>query len=122
MGLGHEVCRLHGGARIVNGDLRKFREQMAALLQCDQSNKNYVLRHGVLGVEIYKHPLPEHIFDACQNHWADELGAPTMMLRAKRKSIDDATCSSILNLLEKNSGNMRSLRARRLRLLAGTDC
>jgi integrase len=62
---------LHGGARIVNGDLRKFCEQEGDILQWDQSNKNYILSHGVSGVDwrFYKHPLPEHVHDAYMRYW-----------------------------------------------------
>ncbi len=56
------VRLLHGGARIVNGDLRKFCEQQSDfLLQWDGSNKNYILTHGVSGVDwrFYKSPRLE---------------------------------------------------------------
>jgi hypothetical protein len=59
---------LQGGARIVNGDLRKFCEQHGDIIQWDQSNKNYIMTHGVSGVDwrFYKHPLPEHVYaDSC---------------------------------------------------------
>jgi integrase len=64
---------LHGGARIVNGDLRKFCEQHGDIIQWDQSNKNYIMTHGVSGVDwrFYKHPLPEHVFDVYMHYWAD---------------------------------------------------
>ncbi len=63
---------LHGGARIVNGDLRKFCEQHSDIIQWDQSNKNYILTHGVSGVDwrFYKHPLPEHVYDVYMQYWA----------------------------------------------------
>jgi hypothetical protein len=59
----NEVELLYSNARTVNGDLRKFCEQMADILQRDQSNKNYMLTHGVSGVDwrFYKHPLPARI-------------------------------------------------------------
>ncbi len=62
---------LHGGARIVNGDLRKFCEQMGDILQWDQSNKNYILTHGVSGVDwrFYKHPLPDSVYDVYMKYW-----------------------------------------------------
>jgi hypothetical protein len=42
------------------GDLCKFAEQHGDVIQWDQSNKNYILTHGVSGVDwrFYKHPLP----------------------------------------------------------------
>jgi hypothetical protein len=56
---------------IVNGNLRKFCEQQSDVLQWDESNKNYILTHGVRGVDwrFYKHPLPEHVFDLYFNVW-----------------------------------------------------
>jgi hypothetical protein len=64
---------LHGGARIVNGDLRKFCEQHGDIIQWNQSNKNYIMTHGVSGVDwrFYKHPLPEHVYDVYMHYWAD---------------------------------------------------
>ncbi len=60
-----DIRLLQGGARIVNGDLRKFAEQQSDLLQWDQSNKNYILTHGVNGVDwrFYKSPRPEPVYD-----------------------------------------------------------
>jgi len=66
-----DISLVHGGARIVNGDLRKFCEQQADIIQWDQSNKNYILTHGVSGVDwrFYKHPLPEHVYDIYMKYW-----------------------------------------------------
>ncbi len=60
-----DVRLLHGGARIVNGDLRKFCELQSDVLQWDESNKNYILTHGVRGVDwrFYKSPRPEPVYD-----------------------------------------------------------
>jgi len=57
----------------VLGDLRKFAEQHGDIIQWDQSNRAYILTHGVSGVDWghYKHPLPEHVFDVYMNYWAD---------------------------------------------------
>ena len=58
--LRHNDVRLrYSGARVVNGDLRKFCEQMGDVLQWDQSNKNYIMTHGVSGIDWmhYKHCL-----------------------------------------------------------------
>jgi hypothetical protein len=40
-------------------------------LQWDQSNKNYILTHGVSGVDwrFYKHPLPEDVYDVYMKYW-----------------------------------------------------
>jgi integrase len=69
----NEVRLLRSNVRIVNGDLRKFCEQMGDILQWDQSNKNYILTHGVSGVDwrFYKHPLPENVFDIYMKYWRD---------------------------------------------------
>ncbi|MGZ4948900.1 MAG: hypothetical protein ACXV5D_07655 [Halobacteriota archaeon] len=37
----------HGGKPFLPGDLRKFWEQESDLLQWDESNKNYILTHGI---------------------------------------------------------------------------
>jgi integrase len=67
-----DIRLLQGGARIVNGDLRKFAEQQSDLLQWDQSNKNYILTHGVNGVDwrFYKSPRPEPVYDIYMQYWA----------------------------------------------------
>jgi integrase len=69
----NEVTLLQSNARIINGDLRKFCEQQGDILQWDQSNKNYILTHGVSGVDwrFYKHPLPEHVYDIYMRYWKD---------------------------------------------------
>ena len=72
--LRHSDVRLrYSGARIVNGDLRKFCEQMGDVLQWDQSNKNYIMTHGVSGIDwnYYKHPLPENVYDVYMRYWSD---------------------------------------------------
>jgi hypothetical protein len=57
----------------VPGDLRKFCEQQGDILQWEQSNKNYILTHGVSGVDwrFYKHPLPENVFDVYMQYWKE---------------------------------------------------
>ncbi|MFZ0925414.1 MAG: hypothetical protein WCE82_10580 [Halobacteriota archaeon] len=64
---------LVNGGHFVCGDLRKFAEQHGDIIQWDQSNKNYILTHGVSGVDwrFYKHPLPEHVYDAYMQYWRD---------------------------------------------------
>ncbi|MGZ7202789.1 MAG: hypothetical protein ACXVIN_07460 [Halobacteriota archaeon] len=42
-----DIPLLNGGSRIVNEDLRRFCEHESDLLQWDESNKNYILAHGV---------------------------------------------------------------------------
>jgi len=48
-------------SHFVVGDLRKFTEQYGDIIGWEQSNRSYILTHGVSGVEWthYKHPLPE---------------------------------------------------------------
>lgn len=64
---------LHGGARVVNGDLRRFCEQEGDLLQWDQSNKNYIMTHDVRGVDwrFYKSPRPEPVYEIYMQYWGD---------------------------------------------------
>ncbi len=49
----------------VLGDLRKFAEQHGDVIGWEQSNRAYILTHGVSGVDLSrsKHPLPEHVYD-----------------------------------------------------------
>ena len=76
---------LHGGARIVNGDLRKFCEQHGDIIQWDQSNKNYIMTHGVSGVDwrFYKSPRPEPVYDIYMQYWGDVELSLGMTLNAK---------------------------------------
>jgi hypothetical protein len=57
----------------VLGDLRKFAEQHGDVIDWDQSNRSYILTHGVSGVEWshYRHPLPEYVYDAYMRYWKD---------------------------------------------------
>ena len=68
-----DVQLRYGDARVVNGDLRKFCEQHGDIIQWDQSNRAYVMTHGVIGIDWkhYKHPLPEHVYDVYMKYWAD---------------------------------------------------
>src|SRR5208283_5930560 len=56
-------------------DFRKFCEQCGDVIEWDQSNRAYILTHGVSGIDWkhYKHPLPEHVFDVYMKYWADVL-------------------------------------------------
>lgn len=60
-------------AHFVAGDLRKFAEQYGDIIQWDQSNRAYILTHGVSGVEWahYIHPLPEYVYDVYMKYWKD---------------------------------------------------
>jgi len=50
-------------AHFVLGDLRKFTEQHGDILEWEQSNRAYILTHGVSGIEWghYCHPLPDSV-------------------------------------------------------------
>ena len=53
-----KILLTHVNAHLVPGDLRKFCEQRGDKLQWDLSNKNYIMTHGVSGIDWkhYKHP------------------------------------------------------------------
>jgi integrase len=55
----------------VLGDLRKFAEQHGDVIQWDQSNRAYILTHGVSGVSWshYRNPLPENVYDIYMKYW-----------------------------------------------------
>jgi len=55
----------------VLGDLRKFAEQHGDAIQWDQSNRAYILTHGVSGVSWshYRNPLPENVYDIYMQYW-----------------------------------------------------
>jgi len=57
----------------VLGDLRKFAEQHGDIIQWEQSNRAYILTHGVSGVDwrLYKHPLPDSVYDVYMKYWGD---------------------------------------------------
>jgi hypothetical protein len=54
-------------------DLRKFAEQHSDVIQWEQSNRAYILTHGVSGVERahYRHPLPEYMYDVYMRYRKD---------------------------------------------------
>jgi hypothetical protein len=53
------------------GDLRKFTEHHGDIIQWDQSNRAYIMTHGVSGIDWkhYKLPLPENVYDVYMNYW-----------------------------------------------------
>lgn len=65
------MSRING--HFVLRDLRKFAEQYGDVLQWDQSNRAYVLTHGVWGVEgsHYRNPVPETVYGIYMNAWED---------------------------------------------------
>jgi len=60
-------------SHFVLGDLRKFTEQHGDINQWNQSNRAYIMTHGVSGIDWkhYKHPLPEHVYDVYMSYWKD---------------------------------------------------
>jgi integrase len=65
------LSRISG--HFVLGDLRKFAEQYGDVIQWNESNRAYILTHGVSGIEWshYKHPLPEYVYDVYMQYWKD---------------------------------------------------
>ena len=57
----------------VLGDLRKFAEQHGDIIQWEQSNRAYILTHGVSGVSWshYRSPLPENVYKVYIQYWRD---------------------------------------------------
>jgi len=55
----------------VLGDLRKFAEQYGDIIEWDQSNRAYIMTHGVSGIDWkhYKHHYL-HIYDVYLKYWA----------------------------------------------------
>ena len=62
-------CNSH----FVTSDLRKFAEQHGDVVGWNESNRAYILTHGVRGIEWsnYRHPLPEHVYDVYMKYWVD---------------------------------------------------
>lgn len=54
-------------------DLRKFAEQEGDIIGWNESNRPYVLTHGVRGVEWtnYRHPLPDSVYDVNMKYWTN---------------------------------------------------
>jgi hypothetical protein len=63
---------LQFNGHFVLDNLRKFCEQHGDIIGLDQSNRAYVLTHGVSGVDWkhYKRPLPENVYDMYMKSWA----------------------------------------------------
>lgn len=62
-------CNSH----FITSDLRKFAEQHGDIVGWNESNRAYILTHGVRGIEWsnYRHPLPEHVYDVYMQYWKD---------------------------------------------------
>ena len=63
----------HFKGHFVLGDLRKFAEQYGDIIQWDESNRAYILTHGVSGIawSHYNHPLPEQVYSVYMKFWQD---------------------------------------------------
>jgi len=57
--------------RFTPSDLRKFAEQFGDIIQWNQTNRAYILTHGVSGIDWshYKHPLPEYVYANYMQYW-----------------------------------------------------
>ena len=68
-----KIRLMRSNFHFVLGDLRKFTEQFGDIIQWDQSNRSYIMTHGVGGIDWkhYKHPLPEHVYDVYMKYWRD---------------------------------------------------
>jgi len=60
-------------SHFVLGDLRKFAEQYGDAIQWDQSNRAYIMRHGVSGIDCkhYKLPLSENVYNTYMRYWGN---------------------------------------------------
>jgi hypothetical protein len=68
-----EIRLINGDQRFVMSDLRKFAEQYGDVIGWDQTNRAYIMTHGVSGIDWkhYKHPLPENVYDVYIQYWKD---------------------------------------------------
>ena len=67
----NEIPLSRTSSHFVVGDLRKFTEQYGDVISWEQSNRSYILTHGVSGVEWahYRHPLPEYVYGGYMRYW-----------------------------------------------------
>jgi integrase len=67
-----KISLTRAATHFVLGDLRKFAEQYGDIIQWDQSNRAYIMTHGVSGIDWkhYKHPLPDNVYDVYLKYWA----------------------------------------------------
>jgi hypothetical protein len=75
------------------GDTQNFCEQQADMLQWDQSNKDYILTHGVSVVDwrVHKSPRAEPVYDVYMQYWKhvnfDDLVSTRTRLQQTRKKM-----------------------------------
>ncbi|MGZ4932817.1 MAG: hypothetical protein ACXVIG_07615 [Halobacteriota archaeon] len=67
------VLLTHVNKLFLPGDLKKACQQIGEQLLWDQSNKNYILTHGVSGVDwrFYRSPRPDSVYDTYMQDWGD---------------------------------------------------
>jgi hypothetical protein len=68
-----QIPLTYGHQRFVPGDLRKYCEQQGDILRWNESNRVYVLTHGVSSVfwRHYRNPLPETVYQVYMKSWRD---------------------------------------------------
>jgi len=68
-----KISLTRAATHFVLGDLRKFAEQYGDIIQWEQSNRAYIMTHGVSGIDWkhYKHPLPEHVYNVYMQYWTN---------------------------------------------------
>jgi hypothetical protein len=96
----------HFEGHFVLGDLRKFAEQHGDVIQWDQSNRAYVLTHGVSGVDWkhYKHPLPETVYDVYMKALAGCRSYNLIKSLRSKGSNWNKTCSEVSALSRQSYG------------------
>ncbi len=57
--------------RFVLSDLRKFAEQHGDVVGWNESNRAYLMSHGISGLSWahYRQPLPENVYDVYMQYW-----------------------------------------------------
>jgi hypothetical protein len=71
----HRIPLSRCSSHFVASDLRKFAEQHGDVVGWNESNRAYVLTHGVRGIEWsnYRHPLPENVYNIYMQYWGDVI-------------------------------------------------
>ncbi|MGD1004845.1 MAG: hypothetical protein ABR887_05425 [Methanoregulaceae archaeon] len=67
----HKILLCRVPLQFAPSDLRKFVEQHGDIIEWGQSNRAYILTHGVSGIDWshYKHPLPEYVYANYMQYW-----------------------------------------------------
>ena len=82
----HRIPLTRCNSHFVASDLRKFAEQHGDVVGWNESNRAYILTHGVRGIEWsnYRHPLPEHVYEVYVQAWQGTRLLPSSPLTDKR--------------------------------------